>query len=72
MDFVPEQDLELKRSIFTKCLKESPSGVAPGPGGCTNEFLRVCLDDEESHLAAQDLASGKAPPEVHDLFIWQP
>ena len=46
MAFVPEQDLELKWSNFTKCLKESPSGTAPGPGGCTNEFLQVCLDDE--------------------------
>ena len=35
MDFVPK-------------LKEFPSGTAPGPGGCTNEFLWVCLDDEES------------------------
>ena len=73
MDFVPEQDLELKWSIFTKCLKESPSGTAPGPGGCANEFLRVCLDDEESlqllYLAAQDLASGRAPPEAYDLFM---
>ena len=28
-------------------LRTSPSGSAPGPGGCTNEFLRVCLDDAE-------------------------
>ena len=26
----------------------SPSGSAPGPGGCSNEMLRVCLDDVET------------------------
>ena len=60
-------------SNFTKCLKESPSGTAPGPGGCTNEFLQVCLDDDESlqllYLAAQDLASGKAPPEASVFML---
>ena len=43
-------------------------GSSPGPGGCTNEMLRVCLDDGELfqllYLAAQDFADGSAPAEV--------
>ena len=34
-------------ALFTKCLQSAPSRVFAGPGGCTNELLRVCLDDVE-------------------------
>ena len=58
----------LSRKIFTKCLQEASSGSSPGPGGCTNEMLRVCLDDGELfqllYFAAQDFADGSAPTEV--------
>ena len=30
--------------LFINALRSSPSGSAPGPGGCTNEMFRVCLD----------------------------
>ena len=43
----PERALTLDQTIFHSCLQGSPSSVAPGPGGCTNEILRVCLDDAE-------------------------
>ncbi len=66
LDFVPDQVLDLDQQEFVKCLRTSPSGSAPGPGGCTNELLRVCLDDSELlqllFLAAEDLARGNAPP----------
>ena len=47
MEYRPDVPLALSWKTFTKCLRESPSGSSPGPGGCTNEMLRVCLDDEE-------------------------
>ena len=41
------------------------SGSAPGPGGCTNEMLRVCLDDAHVldllNLAAEDFPRGETP-----------
>ena len=48
VDFVPESPLQLDAKIFAKCLRTAPSGNAPGPRGCTNEMLRVCLDDMET------------------------
>ena len=64
-DFQPERPLNLDRKIFHDCLRGSPSGVASGPGGCTNEMLRVCLDDQETlslvFEAAQDFARGQVP-----------
>ena len=64
-EFQPERPLNLDRKIFHDCLRGSPSGVASGPGGCTNEMLRVCLDDQETlslvFEAAQDFARGQVP-----------
>ena len=64
----PPRAVTLDRKIFHSCLQGSPSGVAPGPGGCTNEMLRVCLDDAEilSLLfdAAEDFARGEIPDNV--------
>ena len=42
-----ERPVELDVALFTKCLRNAPSGSASGPGGCTNEVQRVCLDDHE-------------------------
>ena len=70
--FRPEQQLKFKKSVFSKCLREAPSGSSPGPGGCSNEVLRVCLEDGELlsllHFAAQDFARGEVPPEITHLF----
>ena len=64
----PPRAVTLDRKILHSCLLGSPSGVAPGPGGCTNEMLRVCLDDAEilSLLcdAAEDFARGEIPDNV--------
>ena len=66
----PESVLVLDRKIFAECLRKA--GSAPGPGGCTNEMLRVCLDDPELlHLitaAAEDFARGATPPCVSHMF----
>ena len=70
LDFVPDQVLDLDQQELVKCLRTSPSKSAPGPGGCTNELLCVCLDDNELlqllFLAAEDLARGNAAAK---LFI---
>ena len=47
MLFVPDRPLKLDVKVFTKCLQSAPAGSAPGPGVCTNEMLRVCLDDPQ-------------------------
>ena len=53
-------DLDLS-DLFLMC--SSPSGSAAGPGGRTNEMLRVCLDDAHVlqllHSAAEDFARGE-------------
>ena len=50
--------------LFTKCLRESPSGSA-------NEMLRICLDDCQVvlQLAAPDFARGTAPAETAWLVM---
>ena len=57
---------------FSHCLSNAPSGSSPGPGGCTYEMLKVCLDDRETlHLllrAAEDLARAEAPETVTRAF----
>ena len=72
MQFAPADPVVLKAKVFTKCLSGPPSGSAPGPGGCTNEMLRVCLDVPELlqllHLAAEDFARGTTPEEANNLF----
>ena len=66
---------ELQRDpkvAFSQCLSSAPSGSSPGPGGCTYEMLKVCLDDRETlHLllrAAEDLARAEAPETVTRAF----
>ena len=63
--FVPEHPLELDFSLFTKCLQSAPSGRSPGPGGCSNEMWRVCLDDYEVlqslFRAAEDFTRADIP-----------
>ena len=65
LNFQPNAPLELDRKIFAECLRRAPLGNASGPGGCTNEVLRVCLDDPEVlqllSAAAEDFARGTAP-----------
>ena len=73
MEFVPDRPFELDHALFTKCLQSAPSGCAPGPGGCSNEMLRVCLDDCEVFQllfrAAEDCASASMPESVKKAFM---
>ena len=47
LDFMPIAEVNLNAKLFTTCLREAPSGSSPGPGVCTNEMLKVCLDNTE-------------------------
>ena len=68
----PESVLVLDPKLFAECLWKAPTGSASGPGGCTNEMLRVCLDDLELlqllTTAAEDFARGATPPCVSHMF----
>ena len=73
LDFRPQRPLDLDRAAFVACLKSSPRGSAPGPGGGTFEHLRVLLDDEEGLDALFDAAEGMAradmPQEVAEAYM---
>ena len=70
---MPGQALVLDATLFSKCLASAPSGSAPGPGGCTNEMLKVCLDDAEVSqllfLAAQDMARAQIPESARTFML---
>ena len=69
----PDKPVELDMKLFTKCLQSAPSGCSPGPGGCTNEMLRLCLDDPELvqllFRAAEDCARARMPDTVMKAFM---
>ena len=71
--FVPERPLEQDFSLFIKCLQSPPSGRSPGPGGCSNEMWRVCLDDFEVlqlfFRAAEDFARADVPDGTRAAFM---
>ena len=73
LDFEPQSTLQLDAELFARCLQMAPFGSSPGPGGCTNEMLRVCLDDRETlelqTTAAEDLARATVPGEVTRSFM---
>ena len=53
--------------MFAECT------IRSGPGGCTNEMLRVCLDDAEVFQllfrAAEDLTRTNVPESVSKAFM---
>ena len=63
----------LDRKLFVDCLKTSPRGSAPGPGGGSHEQLRCLLDDEhgleELFEAPQSLARGDIPEAVDAAYM---
>ena len=73
-NFVLEDELVLDSKLFADyCLRSAPSGSAPGPGGCTNEILRVCLDNKETLLmllaAGQEFARATVPDTIFRSFM---
>ena len=57
--FEPESLVTVDRNIFLKCLKSTPRGASPGPGGCTYEHLKTLLDDTDTmELLFEAITSG--------------
>ena len=58
----------LDSSKFAKCFQTAPTGSSLGPGGCTNEILKVCLEDTERFelltSAAENLVRAIVPRDV--------
>ena len=67
-----ESSSPISREVIS-CLRTAPSGCSPGPGGCTNEILSVCLDDAELlgllSSAAEDFARAAVPGEAMRPFM---
>ena len=65
LDFAPECELKLEPKVFATCLRTALCGSSPGPGGCTYEMLKVCLNDNDTlqllTLAAEDFARAQTP-----------
>ena len=68
LEFNPSVPSQMEMRTFVDCLRSAPAGSAPGPGGCSYEMLKVCLDDPEVtqllFMAAEDVAKGTAS-ELH-------
>ena len=73
LDFVPQHPLILDSSKFAKFLRTAPTGSSPWPGGCTNEILKVCLEDTETlellTSAAGDFARATVPRKMSECFM---
>ena len=59
--------------LFAECLRSALSGCSPGPGGCSNEISKVCLDDHEGLKlllsATEDFAKAAVPDSVFKAFM---
>ena len=70
LEFIQEGKLKLSLKMFANCVRSAPSGSSPGPGGRSNEMLRVLMEDKESllhlHASAKDFARADVPQSVHD------
>ena len=68
IDFIPDRELNHEAKRFAECLRIAPSGSSPVPGGCSNQFLRVCFDDKDTLLlltkAAEDFARATVPDQI--------
>ena len=74
--YEPTRGLKFDAKLFASCLRSAPLGSSPGPGGCSYEILRVCLDDQECLLlltdAAQDFARVQSRTRFSVLSCWPP
>ena len=61
MEFQPAAPLNLDPKVFHSCLSGAPVGVAPSPGGCTNEMLDDIETTQLLFRAVEDLAKGEVP-----------
>ena len=68
----PPREMTLGRSSLNVCEARRPN-VLQDPGACSNELLKVCLDDQEAlqllQVAAEDFAKASVPESVFKAFI---
>ena len=68
----PENPVTLNARVFATSLRGASNGSSPGPGGCSFEMPKVCLDDGELHqlliAAAEDFARASIPQEIFWAF----
>ena len=68
LEFEPDVPVQVDRKAFLKCLKSAPKGSSLGPGGCTNEHLRILVDDvdpmELLFEAVTSLAQARVPQTI--------
>ncbi len=73
LEYRPDRPIGITFKLFVRTLKAAARGASGGPGGCTNEHLKVALDDEDTaallHAAALRLASAKLPPAAAAAFM---
>ena len=73
LEFQPSREFTMDAKLFAECLRSALSGCSPGPGGCSNEILKVCLDDYEGLKlllsAAEDFAKAAVPDNVFKAFM---
>ena len=57
--------------VFAECLRSAPTGCSPGPGGCSNEILKVCLPRSIGSVdgGGRGFAKAAVPPCVFKAFM---
>ncbi len=73
LEFQPQELIDIDFKEFVRALKAAPRGSSGGPGGTTNEHLKIALDDEDSaallHRCALRLAQARLPQDIADAFM---
>lgn len=68
LSYEPDTPLEIDFSLFISVLKASSRGSSAGPGGMTNEHMKIVLDDEDTsalmHQAVLYLARAQVPATI--------
>ena len=71
--YQPDEPLNVVFSLFVKVLRAAPRGASGGPGGTTNEHLKIALDDEDTaalmHRAVQRLSRAEPPQGIVDALM---
>ncbi len=73
LEFVPDVLVDIEFQAFVETLKAAPRGSSGGPGGVTNEHLKVALDDEDTaallHRSALRLARAQVPEDITRAYM---
>lgn len=74
LTFQPEVAVDIEFRDFVAALKSAPRGASGGPGGTTNEHLKIALDDEDTagllHKCAVRLARANVPQDIAAAYMY--